>query len=130
MNELTCLELSIVLWFVHVTIQGVVGMTGVGPRYLFGSRDVDVEPQGLLFPRATRALRNYVENLGPFVAADLGLIATQHTGGIGAMIWVIARIIYIPLYLSGVSNFRTLCWMASLVGLVLMLLRLAGGTGL
>jgi uncharacterized MAPEG superfamily protein len=125
MSELVCLELSILLWYAHVLTQGVFAGAALGLPYLSGPRDDQREPKGQLFPRATRALRNYVENLAPFVAVDLGLIATQHTGGLGATIWIVARIVYLPLYLSGVSYLRTLCWVASLVGLGLMLARLA-----
>jgi uncharacterized MAPEG superfamily protein len=130
MNEVTCLELSIVLWFVHIFTQGAFGGPAVGMPHMTGPRDESVVPKGLMFPRATRALANYVENLGPFVAADLGLIVTQHTGGIGATIWVLARVVYIPLYLAGVSYLRTLCWLVSIVGLALMLVRLAGWVNL
>lgn len=125
MSELVCLELSILLWYAHVLTQGAFAGAALGLPYLSGPRDDQREPKGQLFPRATRALRNYVENLAPFVAVDLGLIATQHTGGLGATIWIVARIVYLPLYLSGVSYLRTLCWVASLVGLGLMLARLA-----
>jgi uncharacterized MAPEG superfamily protein len=95
--------------------------------FLTGARDEKREPKGLLFPRATRALANYVENLASFVAADLGLMVTHHTGGAGASIWLGARIIYLPLYLSGISFLRTLCWLVSLIGLGMMLMQLVFG---
>jgi uncharacterized MAPEG superfamily protein len=126
MSELICLELSIVLWYVYVFTQGAFAPGALGLMYLSGPRDERREPKGLLCARATRALANYVENLGPFVAADLALIVTQHTGGLGATIWIAARIVYLPLYLSGVAFIRTLCWLVSLVGLGMMLARLAG----
>ena len=44
-------------------------------------------------------------------------------GAIGAWIWFVARIVYIPLYLRGVPYVRTACWMVSMVGLLLMLVR-------
>ena len=77
------------------------------------------QPRGCLYGRATRALANYIENFAPFVAADLGLIATQHTGGLGPTIWILARIVYIPLYLlGGVPYARTAAWAVSIVGLL------------
>jgi uncharacterized MAPEG superfamily protein len=126
MSELVCLELSIVIWVVHILVQGGYGGSALNPDYLVGPRDQTLSPKGILYPRATRALSNYVENFGPFIAADLGLIATQHTGGWGATIWIIARIVYIPLYLTGVKYARTLAWVVSIVGLLMMLARLAG----
>jgi uncharacterized MAPEG superfamily protein len=126
MSELVCLELGVVLWVVHVLVQAGYAGSALNPDYLVGPRDQTLSPKGLLYPRATRALANYVENFTPFVAADLGLIATQHTGGWGATVWIVARIVYIPLYLGGVKIARTVVWVVSIVGLLMMLARLAG----
>ena len=77
MSELTCLELSVVLWMVHVVIQAAAGNAELPSGYLFTSRDKPAAASGLMFGRATRALANYVENLTPFVALALALIVTQ-----------------------------------------------------
>ena len=72
---------------------------------------------------------NYVENFTPFVAVALALIVTQRTGGsgaVGATIWILARAIYIPVYLLGIMYARTAIWAISIVGLVMMLSRLIG----
>ena len=74
-------------------------------------------------------MANYVENLTPFVAVALALIVTQRTGGAGALgatIWILARIVYIPIYLFGVVYVRTAVWAISIVGLLMMLSRLVG----
>ena len=126
MTELTCLELSILLWLAHVLVQAITARGEFGDDYLFSPRDKDVTPKELYVGRATRALHNYIENLVPFVAVDLALIATQHTGGIGATIWIIARIAYLPIYMIGTKYVRTACWFISVVGLLMMLARLAG----
>ena len=129
MSELTCLELSVVLWLVHVLVQATAGNLELPFGYLFTSRDKPAAARGLLFGRATRALANYVENFTPFVALALALIVTQRTGGsgaLGATIWILARIVYIPVYLFGIMYVRTLVWGISIVGLVMMLSRLIG----
>jgi uncharacterized MAPEG superfamily protein len=129
MSELTCLELSVVLWLVHVLVQATVGNVELPSGYLFTSRDKPAATSGLLFGRATRALANYVENFTPFVAVALALMLTQRTGGFGAFgatIWILARIIYIPIYLLGIMYARTAVWAISIVGLVMMLWRLIG----
>jgi uncharacterized MAPEG superfamily protein len=129
MSELTCLELSVVLWIVHVLCQAGVAGGALPFGYLFTSRDVAVTPKGLVFGRATRALANYVENLTPFVAVALALIVTQRAGGsgsLGATIWILARIVYIPLYLFDIVYARTAVWALSIVGLLMMLARLIG----
>ena len=126
MGELTCLELSILLWVAHIAVQAWFAREAVDIDYLAGPRDADVEPKGVFYPRATRALRNYIENYPPFIAADLALIATNHNGGWGAAIWIIARIVYLPLYVMGVKMFRSAAWVISVLGLLMMLERLAG----
>jgi uncharacterized MAPEG superfamily protein len=126
MSELLCLELSVLLWLAHVLTQAFTARAEFGDAYLFTPRDTDPTPRGLACGRATRALNNYVENLGPFVAMDLALIATGHTGGLGAAIWIIARIIYLPIYMMGTLYVRTGLWAISVIGLLMMLGRLAG----
>ena len=125
MSELVCLELSILLWIAHVLLQAAHAGSALNPDYLLSARDQTLSPKGISYGRATRALGNYVENFTPFVAADLGLIATQHTGGWGATVWILARIVYIPFYLGGVKYARTAAWAISIVGLLMMLARLA-----
>jgi uncharacterized MAPEG superfamily protein len=127
MSELTCLELSVALWLVHVVVQATVGNLELPFGYLFTSRDKPPAASGLLFGRATRALANYVENFTPFVALALALIVTQRTGGAGALgatIWILARVVYIPVYIFGVVYVRSAAWSISIVGLVMMLWRL------
>ena len=83
--------------------------------------------KGLACGRATRALGNYVENYGPFIAMALALIATGQAGGLGAAgatIWILARIVYLPIYLMGVIYVRTGLWAISVIGLLMMLYRL------
>jgi uncharacterized MAPEG superfamily protein len=125
MSELTCLELSVVLWVVHVLIQGSVGMVVFPGGYLVTSRDKGLRTENVYYGRATRALANYVENLVPFVALDLGFMVTHHPGGYGPTVWLVARALYIPLYMFGVPGLRTVAWAVSLAGLLTMLVRLA-----
>jgi uncharacterized MAPEG superfamily protein len=129
MSELTSLELGLALWLIHVVIQASVGTAELPSRYLFTSRDKPAAARGLLHGRATRALANYVENFTPFVALALALIVTQRAGGAGALgatIWILARIVYIPLYLFGVVYARSAVWTISIVGLAMMFTRLVG----
>ena len=39
----------------------------------------------------------------------------------GATIWILARIVYLPLYLMGVIYVRTALWTVSVIGLLMML---------
>jgi uncharacterized MAPEG superfamily protein len=96
MSELACLELSVVLWLAHVLCQAGIGTRELSSRYLFSSRDKPAIPFGVMLGRANRALANYIENLVPFAALALALIAAQHSGGVSRTIWILARIVYLP----------------------------------
>ena len=126
MSELTCLELSVLLWVAHILCQAAAARAEFGDSDLFSPRDASVIAKGPVCGRASRALANYVENLGPFIAMDLALIATQQTGGWGATVWILARIVYLPIYLVGTPYIRTAIWAVSVIGLLMMLGRLAG----
>jgi uncharacterized MAPEG superfamily protein len=126
MSEVTCLELSVVLWLIHVLCQAGIGTKELSARYLFSSRDKPAIPSGFMAGRATRALANYVENFTPFAALTVALIATHHSGGIWPTVWILARIVYLPLYLFNVIYVRSIAWGIGLVAMLIMLARLAG----
>ena len=125
-TELFALELSVLLFIVHVLVQATFARGEFGDLYLFSPRDEQRVVKGAVAARAERALKNFTENYGAFIAVDLGLIATGQTGGWGAMLWVIARFAYLAVYLAGIPFLRTACWVAALVGVLMMLWRLAG----
>ena len=126
MNELTCLESAVGLWFVHLLSQMGAAGGAFSAAYLFSSRDAQQAPKGLLWGRATRAFANYVENLVVFVALDLGLIVTHHTAGLAPTVWIVARAIYLPLYLFNVVYARTAAAGVAMISLLVMLWGLAG----
>jgi uncharacterized MAPEG superfamily protein len=91
-----------------------------------GPRD-HVRPLTITGQRAARALANMHEALPVFLGlALLNLIVAPQASlaVLGAWIFLIARVVYVPLYLGGVPAVRTLAWVASWVGLVLMLIPL------
>ncbi len=126
MSEFACLQLSVLLWVVHVLCEAGAGQSAFPPPYLLSSRDKPLAPQGLIYGRAKRALANYVENFTAFVALDLAFIALRLSAGIWPTVWIIARIVYLPLYLFNVIYARSIVWGVSLVAILMMLVRLAG----
>ena len=127
MSELTCLELAAVLWLAHLWGQMGLAQGAFDRAYLFGSRDAKVAPKGVMWGRATRAFANYVENFVVFSALDLGLMVTQHSGGLAPTVWIVARIIYLPLYLFDVIYLRTAAAGIAMLSLLFMLWRLFAG---
>jgi Predicted membrane protein len=124
--ELTVLGWSVVLLLLQVFAQAFATYD-LGVRYLVGPRDEDRGPANVLAGRLSRALRNLLETYPAFVALALALLVTGKAGGIaatGAWIWLIARTAYVLAYAAGVPVLRTMLWLASILGLALMLLRL------
>jgi uncharacterized MAPEG superfamily protein len=74
--------------------------------------------------RLERAFANFRESFPFFVA----LVIIDYLGGrlgaltaYGSVIYVVARAVYVPLYAFGVPMVRSLVWLASLVGILLLL---------
>ena len=125
-TELLLLGWSTILLFAYVMIQGQTATRDRGLDWNAGPRDGEQKPLGEMAGRAERALKNFQETYPVFVALALGLAVTDRTGGIGTIgagLWFGARIAYIPLYLFGIKYDRSLCWLASILGLLLMLIR-------
>lgn len=126
--EITVLGLSVVLLIVQIMLQGAAGQDR-GLKYLAGPRDEQRQSHNVMAGRLDRALRNLLETYPAFIALALALAVTGKTGGIGAVgawLWLVARVIYVPVYAAGIPMIRTLLWFASLVALAMMLVRLMG----
>lgn len=91
-----------------------------------GPRDHE-SPLTVVGGRAARALANLQEALPVFLALALMnlILGTAAAMALtGAWIFLVARVLYVPVYLSGVPVLRTLIWVGSWVGLVMMLIPL------
>jgi uncharacterized MAPEG superfamily protein len=125
-TEITVLAWSVVLLLLQVVIQGIA-TADLGPKYLLGPRDEKLESRNVLAGRLGRALQNLLETYPAFIALALALVVTGKAGGIGATgawLWLIARVLYLVLYAMGIPVARTIAWFASIVGILLMLIRL------
>jgi len=96
---------------------------------MLGPRD-DPPPQTRLGARAERALANMQEALPVFLALALlnVILGSGDLAMTGAVVFLVARVLYVPAYLAGIVGLRTLVWTASLVGLVMMLIPILSRT--
>ena len=91
-----------------------------------GNRD-HMRPLTVTGERATRALANLHEALPVFLGlALMGMIVAPDAAQAktGALVFLVARVLYAGVYIAGVPVVRTLLWAVSWVGLVMMLVPL------
>lgn len=125
-TEIWVLGWSAALLVVQVFLQAGAGGDR-GQKYLLGARDEQRQSRSPVAGRLDRALRNFLETYPAFIALSLALALTGQTGGLGAagaLVWLIARVAYVPVYAAGISVVRSLIWFASIIGLTMMLVRL------
>lgn len=127
--ELQVLALGVLLLFVHIGAQGMSSTAELGTAHNLSPRDDDRKATGVVAGRLRRASANYNETFPAFVALALALAVTHKTGSLGATgawVWLGFRIVYLPIYALGIPVVRTLTWIGAVIGLLLMLARLAG----
>jgi uncharacterized MAPEG superfamily protein len=122
-TELVILGWSVVLLLVQVILQTQFAVNEFGLPYSLSPRDDRKVVSGAVGARAGRALYNLLETYPAFVAMALAVTVAGKAGGtsaLGAEIWFLARIVYVPVYLMGLKGVRTGVWAISIIGLVLM----------
>ncbi|OJF91883.1 MAPEG family protein [Pararhizobium antarcticum] len=114
---------SFALLVFHISLQGMLATRELGSAWNAGPRDGDKKPSGALAGRAARALSNFLETYPAFVGLALALAIVGDASGwglIGAGIWFAGRLVYIPLYMAGIPYLRSLVWLGSVGGLIVM----------
>lgn len=125
--ELTLLAWTLVLALVQILIAAHARTRETGLAYNAGPRDAATAPVGKLAGRLKRAQSNLFETLPVFAAAVLIAHVAGREGSLsatGAWLYLIARVVYVPLYAAGIPYVRSLAWVVSMVGVLLVLLPL------
>ena len=122
--ELTILAWTLVLALVQVLLPALLRIGETGLRYNASPRDDAGAPIGKVTGRILRAQRNLFETLPVFAAAILIAHVAGREGAQtlwGAWLYLIARIVYVPVYAAGIPFVRTGVWTVSLVGILMVL---------
>jgi uncharacterized MAPEG superfamily protein len=123
-TELTLLAWTLVLALVQILLPAMMRTGETGVSYNASARDDKGPPVGKITGRLQRAQRNLFETL-PVIAASLIIAHIAGRNGAltwwGAMLYFWARIVYLPLYALGVPYVRSLVWLVSLLGTILVL---------
>ena len=126
-TELQMLVWTVVLGLAQIMIGATLSTQQRGLAWNAGARDVTPPPLTGVGGRMDRALRNLLETFPFFAAAVLAVLVTQRSNAhtvLGAQLYFWARLAYVPLYAAGIAYLRTLVWVVSIVGLVMVLLAL------
>jgi len=106
-TEIVMLGLGAVLLLLQMFLQSVSSAIELGGSYKMGSRDDTRVVRSVIAGRADRAFRNLLETFPIFAALALALVITGRNGGLGAQVWIVMRILYVPLYLIQIPFARS-----------------------
>ena len=121
--ELQLLALAVVVGLIHLLWAAAAAQPQRGLKWNVGPRDEPVVLTGVA-GRLERAFANFRETFPFFAAAVVAVYLSGRIGaisGYGALLYVAARALYLPLYAFGVPVARSLVWLASMIGLGMVL---------
>ena len=131
--EFIMLAFTLILAIVQIGWAGAARTAELGAKWNAGPRDGENPPPGKLAGRLIRAQANLFETLPLFAAAVImahvagkdGALSFNgagiHLTEIGACLYFFGRLVYLPLYALGVPYIRSLVWLVSLAGLVMVI---------
>ena len=123
-TELTVLAWGCVLGIVEIVAAAQIGISQYGLAWGMSSREAPVPPPTPFVGRVMRASKNFLETF-PFAAAAILMVQVggfhSRWTAIGAVVWLVARIAHWVVYAMGITVLRTLLFLASLVGIFMML---------
>jgi len=117
--DLWALVAAILLASVQLTLSSVLTLRQLGGAWVAGNRDEPREATGVS-GRFVRAHRNLLEIFPQFVGALFLVHAADAAGSlsaIGAWMFVIARLLYVPAYAFAPPGVRPICWLAAQMGI-------------
>ena len=123
-TELTLLAWTLVLALFQILLASTLRTRETGAEYNAGPRDGAAPPPRPVTARLQLAQANLFETLPLFAAAVLIAHVSNNEGDLtlwGSWMYLVARIVYVPLYAAGIPLVRSLVWLVSLAGLVMIL---------
>jgi uncharacterized MAPEG superfamily protein len=124
--ELKLLGAAVVVGLVQLSWAALTARQQQDLKWAAGPRDEPMPISGVA-ARLDRAFWNFIETFPFFAAAILAVVLAGKTGTLslwGAAAYVIARALYVPLYASGIPRIRTLVWLVSLIGVIMVVVAL------
>lgn len=125
-TELLCVGLGGILVIIYI-LAAALPRLFKAPQWAAGNRDAAAPDTGVAGQRADRAVRNILETYPVFAASALAVVVAGGSSGLseaGAIIYVVARALYLPAYILPLGPIRSLIWGASMAGIALVLIAL------
>lgn len=122
--ELTILAYAGLLQFVQLSLAIIFNDFQLGLKYGLGPRDETRPLQGVA-ARNDRALTNHYAALGLFTLAVVVITLGDKSSPLTincAWAYLIARVLYVPAYMSGVFFLRSLLWGIAFIATIIMLI--------
>ena len=126
--ELQYLIFAIFLVLIQMVFQSVAGVLANGLMGAAGSRDDEVLVTGI-GGRFERAYYNMLETFPIFAALVLIVHVTESwdtTSALAVQLYFWARVAYIPLYIITIPFLRTIAWVVSMIGILMLAWPLLG----
>ncbi|MBV8700051.1 MAPEG family protein [Bradyrhizobium sp.] len=120
--DLWALAAAMLLAVVQLTLSSVLTLRQLGGDWVLSPRDEPREVKGLS-GRFVRAHRNLLEIFPQFLAALFLVHAAGRAGSlsaIGAWVFVIGRVLYVPAYAFAPAGVRPICWTIAQAGIFLI----------
>lgn len=123
-DELTVLALGSLLLLAHILLAASYATRQYGVIWNAGPRDAPMPPLGAIAGRLERARNNMLETFPIVIVALLGVVIAGKASALtatAAWVWLVARLVYLPLYWAGVPMVRSLAWAVALVAMLVPL---------
>lgn len=120
--ELTVLAWTVVLGLAHVVIGAQLATMQNGLKWNASARD-EPRPLNGVAARVDRALSNFMQTYPFFVAALLAVLIAQRTSdttATAAWTYLVARVLYVPVYAAGIAYVRSAVWIVSFIAICVL----------
>jgi uncharacterized MAPEG superfamily protein len=122
--EVAALVLACGLGLLHIVLASHAASLQRGYRWTASARDEQVAPLGGIAGRLSRAQANFLETFPIFAALALAIhVVDAHDWRTiwGVSLYVVGRVVYLPLYALGVPLVRSLVWNVAFAGIALLI---------
>ena len=130
--EVWSIFIYVILAFLLILIQAIYSSKTAGADYGFSNRETPPPNKGAIGFRIDNTLGNFKE--GAMMYLPMALLAVSYEISnawtyYAALVTIISRVLYIPIYIVGIEKVRTLVWIPSFLAVPAMAYGIYRGIG-